>query len=299
MDEFAYYSSQSEYTDPDKYSNLFNNLPNSIAGICEVVHGLVIHKDGTKDLYGFDLPDDRKLESNTRYIAKILKVLVGLENSPLNRIQDPQRRFAGSCRDFAIITCSILRHKGIPARLRCGFAGYFFSDWYSDHWVCEYLDKSEFKWKLVDAELGIEETRRYEIDFDKTDIPRDKFLVAGKAWLDCRSGKLNPDILGVKEIDIKGYWFVRASVLRDLASLNKIELLPWDYTDYFHRPFDDLKQLHEGEISLIDQIAGITSKDKVILDEATNVYNNNPDVQVLRKLTSYTSKGPIDLELGL
>ncbi|MCA2211786.1 transglutaminase-like domain-containing protein [Wangella sp. NEAU-J3] len=30
-----------------------------------------------------------------------------------------------TCRHFAVLACALLRHRGIPARARCGFATYF------------------------------------------------------------------------------------------------------------------------------------------------------------------------------
>ena len=42
----------------------------------------------------------------------------------------------------------------------------------------------------------------------------------------CRAGQANPDLFGV--FDMHGMWFIRGNVVRDLAALNKVELLPWD-----------------------------------------------------------------------
>jgi len=46
-----------------------------------------------------------------------------------------------------------MRHKGIPSRVRCGFANYFERGKHVDHWVAEYWLASEHRWLLVDAEL--------------------------------------------------------------------------------------------------------------------------------------------------
>ena len=42
----------------------------------------------------------------------------------------------------------------------------------------------------------------------------------------CRCGEADPDTFGI--FDMHGWAFIRGNVLRDLASLNKVELLPWD-----------------------------------------------------------------------
>lgn len=295
--ELEYYTSQSPITSPGKYSKLLENIPDSLVEICDVVHGLVVHQDDTETLYNFELSNERKLESNTRYVEKIFARIIELDSDSLDKTRLPQKRYSGSCRDFAILTCSILRSKGVPSRLRCGFAAYFHPDWYSDHWICEYWDKGKGKWKFVDSELGKEESVKYKISFDKTDIPRDLFFVAGKAWFDCKTGRLDPNKLGVKEINVKGYWFIRADVLRDLASLNKVELLPWDYTSYFDKQFEKLEALPEWEVEEINQIAEITSRDNIDFQKVIETYKNNPNFQVIKELTSYTSTGAIKVGL--
>ncbi len=232
-----------------------------------------------------------------RYIEKIVEVIVHNNNSALSELRKPQERFIGTCRDFAFFTCSILRHKGIPARVRCGFASYFHSDWYSDHWVCEYFDKKLNQWLLADAELGNEEKEKYHIDFDPANISREKFLTAGKAWIKARRNQINPEILGVKEIDVKGFWFIKADVIRDLAALNKIELLPWDYTEYMDQPYKNLTERSDDEIQLIDSVAAVTSQEPINLNEVLDFYKKNINVQITNKVKSYSSKDPIDVTL--
>ena len=47
----------------------------------------------------------------------------------------------------------MLRHRRIPARLRCGFAAYFDRGRWEDHWICEYWRPAEGRWCRVDAQL--------------------------------------------------------------------------------------------------------------------------------------------------
>jgi len=64
------------------------------------------------------------------------------------------------------------------------------------------------------------------ISFDPLDVPRDQFLTAGVAWQMCRTGQDNPDHFGI--FNMRGLWFVRGNLVRDLLALNTIEILPWD-----------------------------------------------------------------------
>jgi hypothetical protein len=44
--------------------------------------------------------------------------------------------------------------------------------------------------------------------------------------LHCRHQELYRQIES-QEVGVKGYWFIKANLIRDLAALNKIELLPF------------------------------------------------------------------------
>ena len=119
-----FYKTQSKITDPKEYSYLFENLPSAIPELCTLVHGVISHRDSS-GLYDLELTEQRKREGETRYVDLILKRIVELDKSPLTIRRSPEKRFAGTCRDFAILLCAILRSQEVPARLRCGYAAYF------------------------------------------------------------------------------------------------------------------------------------------------------------------------------
>ena len=52
-----------------------------------------------------------------------------------------------------------------------------------------------------------------------------------------------------------GLWFVRGDMVRDLASLNKVELLPWDCWGLIER---EDKSLSEDDMALLDRVAALT-----------------------------------------
>src|SRR5262249_23063596 len=138
----------------------------------------------------------------------------------------PARRAVGVCRHFTLLLVAILRHKGYAARSRCGFGGYFEKGRYLDHWVGECWNAGEKRWVLVDAQLDDVQRRLVKIEVDPLDVPRDRFLVAGDAWSLCRAEVDDPDAFGI--MDMKGWWFIAGNVVRDIAALNRMEMLPWD-----------------------------------------------------------------------
>src|SRR5437899_818730 len=99
-------------------------------------------------------------------------------------------------------------------------------DRYVDHWVVEYWEPELARWRRVDNQLDQVQQDALTLDFDPTDVPAGKFLDGAEAWQMCRAGAADPERFGI--LDFWGLWFVRNNVVRDLAALNKMELLPWD-----------------------------------------------------------------------
>lgn len=64
-----------------------------------------------------------------------------------------EKHLVGVCRHSNVLLAAMLRTQGVPARARCGFAGYFTPGKFEDHWVCEYWDAAEKRWILVDAQI--------------------------------------------------------------------------------------------------------------------------------------------------
>lgn len=285
-----YYKSQGKITDPKEYSYLLDNLPTDIAELCTIVHGVITHRNSTK-MYGLELTEQRKQEGETRYVSKILQKILAYDARLLTEPRFPERRFAGTCRDFAIMLCAILRHQGVPARLRCGFAAYFTKGIYDDHWVCEYWNEKESRWVLVDAEIDDVYEKQYHFTVDIYDLPRDQFLVGGQAWKACKEGQLDPDLCGVLSIGIKGKWFVLNDVIRDLAALNKVEVLPWDEWGIADKKFETLT---EDELRLIDNIAATTSPEAENFSALQELFQDER-VTVPKTIKSHTTYSGIQM----
>ena len=280
-----YYASPGPMTEPEKYSNLFENLPVEISELRRLVQGLIIHIFWAKR-YGVELPEERQQETQLRHVAKMLKRIQELDDQPLTVERPLENRLVGNCRDFSTLLCTILRHHGVPARARCGFGTYFEPGWYEDHWVCEYWNANENRWILVDAQLDDFQYEDLKIEFDPCDLPRDQFLTGGKAWQLCRAEKADPDRFGI--FDMYGLWFIRGNLVRDLASLNKIELLPWDSWGLIDK--EDLN-LSESDWALLDQAAALTLADNAAFSELRAIYDNENRLCVPPTVKSYLQTG--------
>jgi hypothetical protein len=219
--------------------------------ICSPVHALVIHPHETG---GIDIPEERFSENQIRPAAGIVRALLALDPSPVDLPRRPEKRVVGTCRHFAVLSCALLRYRGISARVRCGFATYFHPGKGVDHWITEYWDDAEGRWIRVDSEvLGGTAVPHPE------DLRPDEFLSGGEAWDAFRRGEIDGSQFGVYGTENWGPAEIRGNAVKDLAALNKVEMLPWDewgrmteaYRDETGADYDDL----------LDELAVVCAED--------------------------------------
>jgi hypothetical protein len=281
MTDLAYFAQYSKLTQPGQYAGLYSDLPSEISALVEIVQGLIVHVFWAEH-YGLNLSEERKSEVQLRSTERRLARTLELDASPLKIARHLEKKTVGNCRDFSVTLASMLQSKGIPARPRCGFGAYFLPNHYEDHWVCEYWNEAEKRWVLVDAQLDALQRDVLKISFDTLDVPRDQFLVGGAAWKLCRNGEADPNQFGI--FDMHGIDFVKGDFIRDVASLNKTELLPWDcwgmiLTEYASLPPDDL--------SMLDKLADLTCQDVPDFEGVRQLYESDPRLRVGDSIQSY------------
>lgn len=213
-----YYRTHGAFSEPGQFRDGLAKLPHDLPALCRFIQGIVIHADWAA-AYGVD---GAALSRETLPAARRMALIeaTGTDSLP------PDRRTPGTCRDFALMLCSLLRERGVAARVRCGFASYFSDNPFEDHWVCEYWVESEKRWALADAQLDVVQRKHLRIAFDPTDLPAGTFLNAGEAWTAWREGREEADAFGHGASN--GAWFMRVNLMRDLHSLNKQETSDWD-----------------------------------------------------------------------
>jgi len=173
-------------------------------------------------------PKERENEIQIRPVEKMVDRLLAMDNRSLTIARPVEKRLICLCRNFGLLLLSMLRAKNIPARGRCGYATYLIPDYFETHWICEYWDATEDRWKLVDVQLDEIFQERLKIDFDILDIPRDQFIVVGDAWNICQSRKADSRKFGYIPGHLQGLWHIAMNLVRDIATLNKVETLSWD-----------------------------------------------------------------------
>jgi hypothetical protein len=279
-------------TSPGTHATIFDPLPRDIPSLVKIIHGLMIHVFWIEK-YGITLPEERKAEVQLRSVERMLARILELDPRPLTEAREPGKRLVGNCRDHSVLLTAMLRHQGVPARARCGFAEYFEADRHMDHWVVEYWNAAEKRWVLVDAQLDDLQCKALSIPFDPLDVPRDQFLVGGKAWQMCRSGQAVPDTFGI--FDMKGLWFVVGDFIRDVASLNKVELLPWDSWGMMRGRDEDIT---EDDKAFLDKLAELTAGDVPEFEKVRGLYVNDARLCVPGTVKSYTRSGVLMVDVG-
>ena len=279
----TYFSQHGKITDPGRYADLYADLPSDVPSLVEVVQGLMVHIFWA-ERYGLNLPEERKAEVQLRSMKHRLQRTLELDSSPLIAPRPNERKIVGNCRDFSVTLASMLQSKDIPARARCGFGAYFLPEHYEDHWVCEYWSDAEQHWVLVDAQLDELQCDVLKISFDPLDVPRDQFIVGGAAWKMSRSGQADPDQFGI--FDMHGMDFVKGDFLRDVAALNKVELLPWDCWGLM---FNDYAALPPDDLIMLDRLADLTSANVPQFALVRQIYESDPRLRVNETIQSYVN----------
>jgi hypothetical protein len=260
-----FYREQSEISSPGKYNEIFDNLPDSISELCEIVQNTFNHIFWIRDKknYGITLQDiivqerDPNEELNMRNIEEKLEKYFSIDKASFIELREQINKVVGNCRDYALLLVSMLRHKGIPARVRSGSARYFFPpemERFEDHYVCEYWNEEDNQWHMVDPQIDDVMRKVLKMTISTTDLPYDQFLGAGRTWKEFRKGKVKPENFGIGEW--RGQHFVFEKLIMELASLNKVEVLAWERWGVC----GDLTNLEKLGVEFFDELADKISK---------------------------------------
>ena len=242
--------------------------------------------------YGVKHTPERQAEVQLRTMPRRLERTLELDPRPLSEPRALEQKLVGNCRDHSLLLAAMLRHQGVPARARCGFGAYFMPNHYEDHWVTEYWNQDQARWVLVDAQLDVLQCDVMKIPFSPLDVPRDQFLVGGAAWGLCRSGAADPEQFGI--FDMHGLGFIRGNLVRDVAALNKVELLPWDcWGVILSESLDD-----PSDLALLDEAAALTSGDVPDWERVRALYENDPRLRVDGSILSYVDGEMISIAIG-
>lgn len=270
--QLDFYAQPGPITQFDRHAHQIDDLPIEPQAVVKSIQNLMIHIFWAES-YGLQLTDQRKEEVNYRFVEKQVARLLELNPAPLTTPRSLETRLVGNCRDFSTILAAILRRKGIPARARCGFGTYFIPGHFEDHWMTEVWDSTQSRWLQMDAQLDTHQINVLKITFNPLDMPAGAFVVAADAWQRCRSGNADPNNFGIFEY--KGWDFIRGNLIRDFLSLNKIEILPWDFWEAMQ---PELAQSPTTTWEFYDHLARLTIAPDIHFDTIRQTLAEHPEL---------------------
>lgn len=260
MDILGYYASQSEFTDPGQFAARYDEIPSSIDGICQTIHGVMLD---FMDRWKHPIQNERWLETSIRYVDEMIEAIRLLDKKADKIFTDrpAEAKMMASSSHFAGLAVSILRAKGIPARKRAGFvpSGEFFKEYgiegkFMSYDLVEYHDGTD--WKVFDA-CG----------------RGDGFISAAKAYTDCRSGAADPALYYDDENN--GMDVLAAVLVHDLDACAKNEMLTWDR-------YGLCCPESEADWAILDKAAALLASDDKNVDAIDALYKEEKGLRVPR-----------------
>jgi len=266
-DLLDFYRQYSEFTDPGEYTYLYENLPDSLEGLCRIIKSQYINPY-VLAMGGGQIPKER-INDMMKYptVKLALEGLLSYDSSGLVQDRKPEDRLFLICRDNAILLASILKYRGIPARVRYGFAPYLMPDFHASHVICEVWNEKDKRWMLVDPSTNM-------IDFS-----RDQFDFSNDVWLHLQNKEIDPDKYGVPG-RYTGLVTMAMIICGDLASILGTEYATFQFPSILSYAFQNNNQLTAEHTETLNRISDLMkSLDADNLTKLQEIQNNTPDIQ--------------------
>lgn len=219
------YRVQSRFSEPGRFAELLAPLSVDPTELSAVARNVIVHYRASEHV----LPEQTRDDVQLRWVERLLQTDQSRHQTPLTTAREVSTRIQGCCRDHTLLCVSALRDRGVPARSRVGFAGYFTDGWHHDHVIVEMW--TEGRWQRFDPELadpvpGVP----VPTDMAWSSAQGRGFVSAANVWLAYRRGQINPETFGVDPAVpvLRGPRFLFNEVIIEVAHRFGDELLLWD-----------------------------------------------------------------------
>lgn len=239
------YRQFSVYTDPCGYAHLYKELPKSLNELCRLIKCQFIHPFQAEPFRKL-IPPERQKNGDPIYptVRTLLKGLMEYDPNGLVFTRQPKDRLLVTCRYHAILLASILKHSGVPTRVRYGFALYIGKDVKICHVICEVWDSDHKRWLLVDPTVQ-----------NMVDFPREQFEFASSAWRKLQKGKVDPKKYGVA--NKWGSFHILDMLCHDMESVLGRELLYWERPSVCIDENMDVTKVDKKQAEIINRVADL------------------------------------------
>ncbi|MEN8117139.1 MAG: transglutaminase family protein [Bacteroidota bacterium] len=266
-----FYTQYSSYTDLGEYEYLYKNLPDSLPELCNLIRSQFIHPYAELPRYSDLIPKERWNEA-VKYptVKSVLEGLVSYDSSGIVNDRKPEDRLVLGCRHNAILLASILKYRGIPARVRAGHVTYLRPGFHLSHTICEVWNKSEKRWMLVDPSVGM-------VDFN-----REQFEFSNELWLKLQNEEIDSNLYAFPG-RYSGFVSILGKVCPDLASILGTEYPVNQYATILEYAFDDDKQIPAKLIETLNKVCELMKTlDAENLSKLQDIYNSTPEIQITK-----------------
>lgn len=288
-----HYLQFSQYTFPGCYQEkIKSSLPSEIKEIGLLVRKQIIHrvtlKNGNtgsnRDLRYGDMtkvPWYRQPEDDVFCTASaILAELYRRDPRGLILNRRTEDKLILTCRHLSVLMACLLKIKGIPARVRSGFAPYFEvvglkSGKSYDHWLNQYWDSKKSVWVTIDVDGSLEGY----LPFDSYNLSENTFDFSADAWLAIRQGKVKGDHFW-NAGGHGGLVAVAWELFYDFHCLMNSEII------YLHVPeitfFKNFSLLSEKKLKEIDDLASLMQKPDANFEGLVNIWESKREYRLLK-----------------
>lgn len=283
----ANYLEYSQFTYPGLYEDYLKSLPDDIRKLGVLIRNQLIHRtsladENTNKILGLIYVDMKNMpwwrqaeDDNFNTAVAIIAELFRRDPKGLTLDRKVEDKVVLTCRYITILFASILKSKGIPARVRSGFAGYWPSSKVSsDHWINQYWSKEENRWVTIDIDGSLHKT-----GFDMYNIPDGKFDYAADAWLNVREGKIKENYFWNAD-GSKGLLVIAWELFYDFHCLMNNEII------YLHHPklvtYKEFKKLSKDQLREIDHLARLMQQPDENFDELKKIWETNREFRILK-----------------
>ena len=300
MDIVNYYLQTSQYTDLGLYKEFAKSLPDDIRKLCILQKMQTIHpaifvvqnnvKEDKDNFYGdmTQIPEGR-LNNEEDIFPTAISILAELlrrsREYSINR--EAKNKIHIICRGNAILLAGILKAKGIPARVRCGFAKYHYDTGIcDDQWNTEYYDYAKKQWIMLDIN-GIDIN---SVEQDYMIVPSNKFIFAAEGWLGTRKRQISSNI---KLLNLGGYkgleaaWF---SLVNDFNCIMNNEIPVTMEPSYLYTEKTgkwDIRKFTDKELEELDVIAELMLNIDKNFERLKYIYENSPKFKTLLGISTW------------
>ena len=266
-----FYRQYSPFTDPGEYEYMYKYLPDSLPELCRIVCSQFLHPFAQLPGYREQIPKERWNEmEDYQSVNDILKGLVGYNPAGFVYDREPAEKLILGCQHSAILLVSILKYRGIPARVRAGHATYLAPGFHINHTICEVWNESKNRWMLVDPSMVM-------IDFS-----RDKFDFSNEAWFQMQNGEIDPNRYGIPG-RYTGEGSIVGKISNDLAAILGTEYPIYRYAPILDNAMGEEMKLSTDQIEILNTVCELMKTiDVENFTKLQEIYRNTPEIQLTK-----------------